>query len=475
MSADITMSADISLVLSDVGELFGRVKEAFRPEYHLGLAYLSAVCRAKNFEVDLVDMQVEMMNEGDLRQHLMQVKPKAVGFTLLTPLFAHTKELIRATRETLPDAIIIGGGSHGTALPLQTMSEVPELDVLCYGESELTLIEVLDNIAESKNLDKVKGICRRRGKEILTNPPRTFIENLDSLPFAWRRPDRIKKYLAPIYFHSDEPYINILSSRGCPYMCSFCGQEVTFGNRVRARSAQNVVDEMEYHYKENDIRIFFFDDSTFVVDSKRVVSICKEIESRIPNIRWGAMGRLNLCDETMLKAMRRAGCEMLHFGVESGDQKILDAIHKQIDLSKAGDAIKRVRKAGIMSNASFILGLPGDNPETISKTIEFAIHLDSDFVSFSMATPYPGTEFFELARKEGFDPQDWKKFGISRYTEPVYVPVDLTRDELLTFYRIAYRKFYRRPKLILRELLKLDNYLNIKRSIALARKLILAQ
>jgi radical SAM superfamily enzyme YgiQ (UPF0313 family) len=169
------------------------------------------------------------------------------------------------------------------------------------------------------------------------------------------------------------------------------------------------------------------------------------------------MGRANLADEKLYRLMQGSGCILLCYGVESGSQPILERINKNITLGQVRQAVGIAKEVGIPTNTSFILGLPGETKETIRETIDFAIELDADYASFSLATPYPGTEFYDIAIKEGTDLSDWGRFRLARYAEPLYVPKDLTAGELKFYYRLAYKKFYLRPRYILKSLSKIKS------------------
>ena len=205
--------------------------------------------------------------------------------------------------------------------------------------------------------------------------------------------------------------------------------------------------------KKYGTKVFFFEDSTFVFCTDLVKEMCEELIRRKLKIKWGATARVNLTNESLIRLMKKAGCRSLFYGVESGNQEILNKAKKGTTIRQIRKAIKVTKKVGIPIQASFIIGLPGETRKTILETIKFAIELDPDYVSFSLATPYPGTEFYNTALEEGYNFDDWDLFANARYGDPIYIPEGMTKKELKKLYALAYRRFYIRPKYIIKSLL----------------------
>jgi radical SAM superfamily enzyme YgiQ (UPF0313 family) len=245
-------------------------------------------------------------------------------------------------------------------------------------------------------------------------------------------------------------YATIVTSRGCPGTCLFCNKNI-FGFAFRARSAKNVVDEMEYLYKKYNIEEFHISDDCFSWDTNRVREICNLIIKRKLKIKWACSNgiRVDRGSRDMFKLMHKAGCYRVSFGIESGDNEILKKIGKRINLSQVKKAFEYAQEAGMFTVALFMLGNYGENKETMLKTIDFAKTLKTDYAQFTIATPYPGTAFFALIEREGrFLIKDWNKFGI--FEDPVVFEIgELKKELLLEMHKKAYKEFYFRPSQIL--------------------------
>jgi radical SAM superfamily enzyme YgiQ (UPF0313 family) len=240
-----------------------------------------------------------------------------------------------------------------------------------------------------------------------------------------------------------------MTSRGCPFRCAYCSGHINFGRTHRFHSARRVIDEIKIlmrDYKADSIQFF---DETFTFSKPRVLELCdKMIEEKV-KISWAAFSRVNTIDRELLEKMREAGCYQIFYGVESGNQRLLDLIHKDITLDQARKAIKLTREAGIESFASFMLALPTETMEESYKTIDFAIELDPDYAQFPITTPFPGTELYDIAKKSGsFTTEDWSKF--MSWDQVVYVPEGRSVEEVKHTAKEAYRRFYLRPKYVAR-------------------------
>jgi len=236
----------------------------------------------------------------------------------------------------------------------------------------------------------------------------------------------------------------MLTSRGCPFGCSFCASSRLFGKFWRGRSAGNVLEEIRMIRDEYKIRNIEFIDDTFTLDKRRVEEICDGIIRERLDVSWGASSRVDGITERLAEKMKKAGCWIIYLGIESGCQKILDEIGKRITLDQVRKAVNAIKKAGIQVLGSFIIGFPGETVEMIEKTIRFAKRLNLDWAQFSILTPYPGTPLFEYAVKNNLLlTRDWSKYTA---TQPIIKLKDVTEEQLKRLFRKAYLSFYLKPK-----------------------------
>ena len=466
------MAVDLLLVNAYIQGTYGIVEKAREHRQPLGLGYVAAYAEENGYSVRILDCDAEGITPANFSELLHKLSPKVVGFSSVTPVIMTTIEMADIVRKYSQDVLIVAGGAHVTALPEETLKR-SKIDIIVRGEGEDTIVEILKYSKGRIGLSGIKGISYKDNGKVVHNPDRELMRSIDSLPFPARHLLPMEKYRVGNYLGPyGEKLANIVATRGCLYRCIFCGQDIIFKHTVRMRTAKKIADELEGIIKDFGIRAFLFEDSTFTAKPGLVEETCKEILSRGLKIRWGAMGRVDLVDEKLYRLMKKAGCILIFYGIESGSQDILNRARKNITLDQARKAVKAARVAGIPVNTSFILGLPGENKNTIMKTIDFSIELDPDYATFSLATPYPGTEFYDIAVKEGLDVSDWNKFKSARYSEPMYVPKGLAPDELKLYYKLAYRKFYLRPNYIFKSIFKIKSVGDLMHKMRIALSLV---
>jgi len=327
---------------------------------------------------------------------------------------------------------------HTTFLPDKTLLECGFIDIIVRGEGEETIRELAEAL-EKGEWEKVKGITFRKGNRVVSNESRPFIKDIDEIPFpSWDFLPMDK------YQFCGHRYASMLTSRGCPFNCSFCASSRLFGGFWRGRSPENVVEEIRLLHDKFGIENIEFVDDTFTLDQKRAERICDEIVREGLDISWGASSRVDTLSRSLVEKMRRAGCWILFLGIESGCQKILDAIGKRITVEHARKAVKIVKEAGVQVLGSFIIGFLQDTIETINETIRFAKTLNLDYAEFSILTPYPGTPIYEHAKKNNLLlTEDWSKYtGL----EPTVKIEGVSSSKLKSLLQRAYLTFYLTPK-----------------------------
>ncbi len=437
----------------------------------LGILYVAAYAeKHSGHKIELLDALAERLSYDNLGQKIKEIGPDVVGITTMSFTIIDVLKSIEVIRRELPHVKIVLGGPHVHLYPEETIN-LKGVDYLVLGEGELAFKELLDAIERKISMHEVKGIVFKKDGRIINTGPRELIDNLDELPFPARHLTHIGRYYSLMAKRT--PITTMFTSRGCPYRCIFCDRP-HLGKKFRARSPKNVVDEMEQGVNMG-IKEFFIYDDTFTIDRKRVFDICAEIKNRRLDIGWDIRARVNNVDSQMLKALKAAGCERVHFGVESGNTEILKILKKDITLEKAREAFKETKKAGLDILAYFMIGSPGETKKEIQDTISFAKSLSPDYAHFTILTPFPGTEVYKLALSKGIYKEDhWRAFALNPKPgfEPKYWEENFTRDELKGLLADVYKSFYVRPGYIARGMLKIRSFGELKRKLKAGLKVI---
>ncbi|MEK7160737.1 MAG: radical SAM protein, partial [Patescibacteria group bacterium] len=308
--------------------------------------------------------------------------------------------------------------------------------------------ETMQELADGKNPMEILGLCYKENGQVIKNPPRPLIKNLDSIPPPAYHLLPMDKYYPAVGSYKRLPAMIILATRGCPGRCTFCYR--TFRGVLRKRSVENILEEIKILQRDYGIQEIMFYDDTFTMFRELIQEFCETIIREKINIIWSCFTRVDCVDENLLFLMKRSGCHLILIGVESADEQILKNVNKKISLAQAVKFVKIARRVGLETRAAFMFGNQGETEETIKKTIDFAVKLDSDEAQFNIATPYPGTEFFCWAKeREYIRSSNWDDYS---YANIVLELPGLDRTKLQYYYELAHRKFYFRPKIILRRL-----------------------
>lgn len=367
-----------------------------------------------------------------------------------TPTLMIDIETARRIKEVKPDIVTVLTGPHVTILPEESLKAGKGIiDIVCRGEFDYSTKE----LCEGREWEKVDGISFMKDGKYFATPDRPLIEDLDALPFVapvYRRDLPIKDYIIP---HFKNPYVSIYSSRGCPSKCIYCLWPQTFsGQRMRTRSPQNVYEEIKWIVDNiPEMRELSFDDDTFSADRKHARAVAELIKPL--GISWTINARANTDFET-LKIMREAGLRHVVVGFESGNAQILKNIKKGVTKEQALEFSKNCKKLGLSIHGAFIMGLPGENKDTIQETIQFAKDMDLNSIQASLASPYPGTEFYKLAKEQGWIASD-DFIDDTGHQKCVINYPHLTNAEIFNSVEEFYNKFYFRPKYIMRSIGKM--------------------
>jgi anaerobic magnesium-protoporphyrin IX monomethyl ester cyclase len=439
----------------------------------LSLAYLAATSERRGDEVRVYDGNVERQSLPDA---LREFNPDIVGISANTIQIKSAWRDAALVRESSSAAVVLGG-PHPSVLPDESLAQ-PGVDFVVRGEGEATWAELCGAIEGRPRsewaaaVEGVAGISHNLLGQVKHNPQRPPIQDLDGLPFPAYHLFKMDRYtnLQPTIDAPRVPSYPILTSRGCPYQCSYCCQT---GPRLwRARSAESVVAEWRWLVQDLGAKEIGVLDDSFNIDRKRVLAICdlliKEGLNHVPWIMINGI-RANLADEELLTRMRQAGCIRTAFGVESGNQRILDdVIGKKLTLEQVRQAFRAARAAGMETIGFFIIGLPGETEETMEDTIRFACELDPLVANFSMATPFPGTRMYQQVKQGGRilvkDYDDYAFFEGRAAFEMPGLPAELVERK----WKEAYRRFYWRPSRILRQLTRWSTYRDLPRTLRVA-------
>ncbi|MDD1774756.1 MAG: B12-binding domain-containing radical SAM protein [Methanobacterium sp.] len=407
----------------------------------LGIAYIAAVLESDGFEVKIIDAPAVEMDYESIQNEVALYSPDVVAITSVTPTLPSALKVASMSREACPGALIVLGGYHPT-FTYQELLKNDFIDLVVRGEGEYTMLELVQTLKNDGDLRNVKGIATRD----FTTTARPVIEDLDTLPYPARHLLPMDDYQI---MNMKLPIGTLISGRGCPYQCSFCASSAMHGQKLRLRSAGGVVDEMEHLVNDHHSEMLAFMDDTFCLNKKRINQICDEIKERNFDNYWGCTARVDTISEDLLRKMKEAGCITLFLGVESADQQNLNQVNKNITISKIKKTFELTRKLGVRTIASVVLGMPGDTRKSIENTIRFVKKLEPNYAIFSLATPYPGTDFYLQSNDDRLlKTTDWSKFNL---LTPVMETVDCSLEELRKLQKKAFKEFYARPMYLIRQ------------------------
>lgn len=409
----------------------------------LGLLHIAAVLEKDQHEVEILDSPVENLDLEQVLERIQKFSPDFVGISAITALAEKTKALCSSIRQKLPGIKIFVGGPHPTIRPEEVLEQT-EVDLVITDEAENVIMDVI------KNFEK------HAAKKILHAGK---VKDLDALPYPARHLIDLKKYTALPNNYKVTPHsIHVVTSRGCPYPCTFCFDA---NSGFRQRSVSNVIAELKMLKQSYNAKEISFWDDTFTVNRKWVMAFCDAMIQEKMNLWWGCYSRLNLVDKELLAKMKQAGCWTMFFGIESGNQDLLDNIKKLMTLEQLKEKVRLVQSFGIEIRGSFMLGMPGETPEKARNTIKFAIDLNPTYAQFTVTTPFPGTELYKTVDQWGTLSQEYTDYN--EWT-PVFVPKGYKNgEEVKAMQAEAFRKFYFRPRLILRKLLSVHSVADFAR------------
>lgn len=428
--------------------------EASATEMHevyppLGLLYIAAVLWENGIDVRLIEARAMGLSHDEVIREVKKETCDFVGITAISARINSALYLSAKIKEIKQDIKVILGGPH-VHFEHRTVIDDPSVDFCVRGEGEITTLELIKAVSGGGNLREVEGITFKEGGETVVTPDRPFVRNLDTLPFPART-----LLQSPVYkglWTEGRIFSSMLATRGCPYLCQFCDAPAIWGRVHRRRSVANVLDELEEIYKKFGVRYVRFVDDLLIVNKKWAINLCRGILERgLDDLSWACDGRVGLMSPELLEELKKANCKVIFYGVEFGNQRILDLCKKGFTIEQVKETIEITAKVGISSYGYFMMGYPRETVETVEDTINLAKDLALDYgmdsAGFSIVTPFPGTGLYEYCRKNNMlKSTDW-----SRYSYQLgrgIIKLEHIRDEeLKTLYERALYEFQFREKL----------------------------
>lgn len=369
----------------------------------LGIAYLASVAKEHGYDVSILDSNV-LDGDDDFVIRLKSFKPGLIGFSVQTMFVEHAFKYAKLAKDALPGSIVVFGGPHASVMPSETLQN-PSVDMCMVGEAEVSFVQLLDALSNGGKFDDVGNLFYKDEKgEVKFTKRLPFIEDLDTIPFPDRSQLPMAHYLKniqppPLIM----PYTHMMINRGCPFNCNFCQptSDNMWGKKVRYRSPKSVCDEMEYLLKEYKINMIDIGGDTFTANNRWVLDLCAEIRKRKIKVPWIASAKIGSVTYDVLREMKNAGCFAVFVGVESGSQKILDAMDKSVKVEQIVQYFKWCNNLGIITNTSFMVGYPGETDETVMETIDLIKKVKPDYLVAYITTPIPGTNLYSFACSHG--------------------------------------------------------------------------
>jgi len=403
----------------------------------LGIAYISAVLLQNGYEVSILDSVIEGFTEEltlkdgrvryglsseEIARRVAAFNPDFVGVScLFSSQHDLAEEVMKLVKDVNPGIVTAAGGYHPTFLPEQVIAN-DNLDFIVLGEADFSIMSLMKAL-ESGDMSKADGVVYKQDGKIHTVPKRGFIEDLDSIPYPARHLLPMDKYSGEGTAHGDSieatPYTPVMTSRACVISCSFCASRDFWGKKYRTRSAKNVVDEIEHLVKDYGIREIHFEDDNLTADKKRAKEIFRMMLDRKLNIPWATPNGIALytLDDEMIELMKESGCYRISLAVESGCQEVLDKIiEKPLKLDKVRAQVKKIKEVGLRTHAWYTIGYPDETLEQIYETIRYAKELGTEYASFNIVAPLPGSKVYKIAKERGLvkEPMEWSKLELGK-------------------------------------------------------------
>ncbi len=429
-----------------------------------GLALLGTLLKERGHKVEILDCNAERIGTDNLADFLPGSSWDYIGITATTSIYNNAIKAARTCKTRFPGTPLIMGGVHPSVFPEEPLS-TSYVDYVIRCEGEDTLMELVSGM----KLEEIHGLSFKSNGKIVNNKARPSRPTISDLPMISYDLLPVSKYSSALGSYLRTPSMGMVVSRGCPGRCSYCYGKY-LGNKIRFRTSDQIVDEINFLVDNYNIREISFYDDTFTTFPSLVNDVCTEIVSRKLDITWSCFSRIDRVNEETLSLMKKAGCHQIMYGIESGDPKILKNINKNIDLDRANNIVKLTQKAGINVRAAFMFGNIGETEFSMKKTINYAKKLKADFAVFNITTPFPGSEMYTWADENGYLlTKDWSKYDLATIVNSL---PSVNQETIKKYYRKAYKNFYLRPNYILKRFFKMRTLNDLKMNYYAFRALI---
>jgi anaerobic magnesium-protoporphyrin IX monomethyl ester cyclase len=409
----------------------------------IGLVSIAAYLEQRGIATDVLDCLMHPDADERLRELLNDRRPAFVGFTCTTAGFKDAARLARLAHAVLPGVRTVTGGPHVSALTVRVLEEFPEIDLVVVGEGEATMAHLVESGGETP--DRVPGIVWRDGDGVARfTGHREPIGDLDSLPYpAYEKLTGYPHaYRLPVFSYPRTPNSTCITSRGCPYACSYCDRSV-FRRGYRFHSAAYVYEHLRYLRQRFGVRHVNIYDDQFTFDRGRMDELMGRLTGEPLDMTFNCAVRAEHVESGLLRRMKAAGCWMVSLGIESGDEKLLSQHRQKADLELVAGRIREIKRAGLRAKGLFMMGLPGETEASIRRSMRYALSLPLDEMNLTKFTPFPGSPIYRRIRESGAFDEDWDLMDCMHF---VFVPQGLTRDRLDSLYREFYRRHFMRPR-----------------------------
>lgn len=438
--------AKIILLSPPYIDLYGKLNKAAGRYFPLGLGYIASFLRKYgSHNVQIYEPEAQSLSYADLEKIIRDNAPDVVGLTCSTPNFFRAIRLARAVKNNSEAKIIIGG-VHASALPEFIAENYPELiDCVVVGEGEITMLELVRAYENNQSIEGLQGIVYRSGNKTIRTGTRPFIEELDSIPFPARDLIPQQLFIPNLHNARHKNCSALLTSRGCPFNCSFCASRIVSGLNYRIHSAEYVLEEMQMLKTDFHVRQLLITDDTFTINHERLEKICRGMIDKKLGLEWFCFSQVTAVNREMLSIMKKAGCYNIGFGIESGNEEILRKMGKPIKPEKALEAVRLANETGMKTQAFYIFGTPGETKKQMEETVQFAKKVGTTLAFFNMLVPYPGTrDFHHFFAKTPLENIEWEKF-VAVGEQCVLTNTDLSPKEMEKLIASANLKYYINP------------------------------
>jgi anaerobic magnesium-protoporphyrin IX monomethyl ester cyclase len=422
-----------------------RLREGEETIPGIGVLVLAAVARAQGYRVHLIDAKGQGTSVEEVSREIAVLAPDYLGFSATTVSVANAARIASCVKALLPDVVTIVGGPHVSAVPERTLEAFPSFDFGIVGEGEISLFKLLARLDQGRAVEDVAGLVHRRDGQVRANARTAYIDDLDSLPMpAWDLlPDFPRRFQPSLLSYPRTPVGALLTSRGCPFSCSFCDRS-TSGKAGRMHSVEYVVGLCRRLVELGVEHVMFVDD-LFTVRKRRVVELCQALMDEGFRFTWSCNSHPNLLDFETLKLMKRAGCWQIAYGIESGSQRVLDVVKREVRIPRMRETLRMTKAAGIRTKGFLMVGHPTEGLDSLEETAAFLKVVELDLCQLTKFTPYPGVPVYATIHEYGVFDEDWEKMNAMNF---VFIPRGLSEEILERYFDNFYRVFYSRPNVL---------------------------